>query len=58
MAVIRGKRKRLTAEDTERIQSVLPDKQAITGNNYGDYDDDLPVLQVEQVKLIRPDTDL
>ena len=27
-----------------------PVKQAITGHNYGDYDDDLPALQVEQVK--------
>lgn len=27
-----------------------PVKQAITGNNYGGYDDDLPALQVEQVK--------
>jgi hypothetical protein len=36
----------------------LPVKQAITGNNYGDYYDDLPVKQVEQVNLIRPDPDL
>jgi hypothetical protein len=27
-----------------------PDKQARTGNNYKGYDDDLPALQVEQVK--------
>ena len=29
---------------------VWPDKQAITGNNCGDYYGDLPALQVEQVK--------
>jgi hypothetical protein len=28
----------------------LPDKQARTGNNCGDYYDVLPALQVEQVK--------
>ncbi len=27
-----------------------PDKQVVTGNNYGDYYDNLPALQVEQVK--------
>jgi hypothetical protein len=31
-------------------QWILPVKQAITGNNYKDYYDDLPALQVEQVK--------
>jgi hypothetical protein len=32
-------------------KSEMPDKQAITGNNYKDYYNDLPALQVEQVKM-------
>ena len=33
-----------------RDGGLLPDKQAITGDYYKDYCDDVPVLQVEQVK--------
>ena len=38
------------ARDSGFLWGFLPAKQAITGNNYGGYDDDLPALQVEQVK--------
>ena len=41
-----------------RENDYLPDKQAITGDNYEDYCDDLPVMQVLTGKLIRPDPDL